>query len=935
MWNQTIDKFMLELDFKKCETDHCIYVNRADYDMIFVALYVDDLVLASNNDELLKLTKKALGDRFDMTDLENLKYFLGTEVDQDVTVGTISIHQSKFAKDILEKFGMEHSNPVKTPREPGLKLTRSMCEGGCKHGDTMANVPYRNAVECLMYLMVGTRLDLAAAVGVLIQFAADPCPTHWQALKRVFRYVQGTQTHGIEFQATSNDKLPGYSDADWAGDVETRRSTSGYALLMNNGCIIWRSKKQRTVALSSTELRALNPRHMLTMLTFVFTSARESGHLQLAGAPLFLRETHVAAEREAFAVHQRSRLVHKLYARLPVGLFLPDLGARGKLFSLMLAAAVTPAAKTRVNSLIMELSRVECSSLSPIVAFVFNDRPTRDSWAKADLRVGNCRLQLLVADDPATVDDKIGYTDITTSMLYQVHVLGKSSAFPSEIRSWVAAATSTPVLTVESREADGAHFFGAHRWVVTFDSMECPKELDRKHRILVTTGDKSIEAVLMHPRKSTREPCQRCLSVRHFRKDCAAVDPESTCASYTLSATASVTSHTSLTTHADGWIKATEILRQKVAPGLGDKLRRASMVEGAPKRQKTVIHKREVAARVEAKAAVTAELLAIRRSKLKAATNHYAKVKKAAAMAAAAPDSLPTSVPQPVSGQHGSLKSCEVAPAAVPAAPGASSEGATSTVVNENDSDAGDMATADLPALFVVGEHAVSTVFEVPPSTAVDGQDRTEVDHSSGGPSPSSLAATMDIDELEASVPPSTASPNVWRTRCCTDGPDTTAINSHMASPLPPGLEAVLAAQDTDSILPIDSQDRVMAGPLPAIPRTQSPSPDAVEAWNAVAAVQREANDHAATLASSRRHKARVMPAPRLGCPQPVASGMVVEVAKLLQPTSPCVRLTSEEVSECICQKRQNGITIVTWRRRTSSTPVLPANGEKFSIWID
>ncbi|POM66260.1 Integrase catalytic core protein [Phytophthora palmivora] len=144
---------------------------------------------------------------------------------------------------------MEKSNPVKTPQDPGLKLTKAMCEGGCKHEETMAKVPYRNAVGCLMYLMVGTRPDLAAAVGVLSQFAADPCPTHWQALKRVFRYVQGTKTHGIEFQASSEDGLQGYSDADWAGDFESRRSASGYAFMMNGGCISWRSKKQRTAFL--------------------------------------------------------------------------------------------------------------------------------------------------------------------------------------------------------------------------------------------------------------------------------------------------------------------------------------------------------------------------------------------------------------------------------------------------------------------------------------------------------------------------------------------------------------------------------------------------------------------------------------------------------------------------------------------------------------
>ncbi|KAG2804775.1 hypothetical protein PC113_g24287 [Phytophthora cactorum] len=140
MWNKTIDDFMLKLGLKKCESDHCIYFKRDGQDMIFVALYVDDLVLASSSDKMLKETKQALSDRFEMTDMGQLKYFLGMEIEQDVATGKVSVRQTKFANDILEKFNMEKSNPVKTPQDPGLKLTKAMCEGGCKHDETMANV---------------------------------------------------------------------------------------------------------------------------------------------------------------------------------------------------------------------------------------------------------------------------------------------------------------------------------------------------------------------------------------------------------------------------------------------------------------------------------------------------------------------------------------------------------------------------------------------------------------------------------------------------------------------------------------------------------------------------------------------------------------------------------------------------------------------------
>ncbi|KAG4037393.1 Retrovirus-related Pol polyprotein from transposon TNT 1-94 [Phytophthora cactorum] len=199
MWNQTIDDFMLKLGFKKCESDHCVYIKRNDQEMIFVVLYVDDLILASSSDELLESTKRALSKRFEMTELGELEYFLGMEIKNDRDSGKVTVRQTKFLKSILTKFGMQDSKPVKTPQDPRLKLTKNMCEGGCQHEDTMKNVPYRSAVGGLMYLMVATRPDLAAAVGVLSQFAADPCPTHWQALKRVLRYLQATPTHGLEF----------------------------------------------------------------------------------------------------------------------------------------------------------------------------------------------------------------------------------------------------------------------------------------------------------------------------------------------------------------------------------------------------------------------------------------------------------------------------------------------------------------------------------------------------------------------------------------------------------------------------------------------------------------------------------------------------------------------------------------------------------------
>ena len=118
---------------------------------------------------------------------------------------------------------------------------------------------YRSALGSVMYAMLGTRPDIAFAVGLLGRFASRPGQVHWQAMKHLLRYLKGTADFKLCYQARSQDctGLIGFSDADWAGDKSDRKSTCGYAFFVNGGIVSWKSKKQTTVAMSSTEAESI------------------------------------------------------------------------------------------------------------------------------------------------------------------------------------------------------------------------------------------------------------------------------------------------------------------------------------------------------------------------------------------------------------------------------------------------------------------------------------------------------------------------------------------------------------------------------------------------------------------------------------------------------------------------------------------------------
>lgn len=212
--------------------------------MLVVCLYVDDLIFTGNDSRMLQEFKKEMTKHFEMTDMGLMSYFLCLEVMQ--TSEGIFISQKKFAGDILKRFKMEFCNPIKTP----VKARSHLSKAG--NGELVNASAYRSLVGSLRYL-TNTQPDIVFGVGFISRFMETPSQDHLQAAKRILRYVKGTQSHGLFYTSAKTCNLVGYSDSDWAGDVEDRKSTSGFVFHMGSSVVSWSSKKQQVVALSTTE----------------------------------------------------------------------------------------------------------------------------------------------------------------------------------------------------------------------------------------------------------------------------------------------------------------------------------------------------------------------------------------------------------------------------------------------------------------------------------------------------------------------------------------------------------------------------------------------------------------------------------------------------------------------------------------------------------
>jgi hypothetical protein len=252
-WYQKLSSIFESLDFKKCSVDQAVFykADKAKNEVTVVAVHVDDCTIAASNLRLIDEFKAGLRKHVEVTDLGELHWMLGVEIKRDRHAGTIHLSQRSYIDSILRRYNFDELKPLSIPMDPAIRLTSEQSPASAAEHAIMRDKPYREAVGALNWAALATRPDIAFAVGTVARFAANPGIAHWNAVKRIYRYLAGTRDLWLSYGETKRI-LEGYADAD-GSMTEDRRAITGYAFLIDGGAVSWSSKRQEIVSLSTTE----------------------------------------------------------------------------------------------------------------------------------------------------------------------------------------------------------------------------------------------------------------------------------------------------------------------------------------------------------------------------------------------------------------------------------------------------------------------------------------------------------------------------------------------------------------------------------------------------------------------------------------------------------------------------------------------------------
>jgi hypothetical protein len=309
IWWERISRFLFDSGFHCCEAEPTLFIRQRSKSFVILLLFVDDILLTGLDDAVNEFASEC-AKAFKTRDLGSPKLFLGIQIQRQA--GCIVLFQRQYIERVLERFNAPESS-VLTPLEAKQPLVESPESDLLNEADA---AEYRSAVGALIYLMVCTRPDLAFALSRLSKFVAKPGSRHAAALKRVLRYLRGTMDLGISFNVPtpgSSSRLVGYTDSDFAADLNNRRSTSGFVFLLNGGPIAWKSKQQSLVTKSTHDAEyiglAIAAEEAAWLRKLVFTLLPDYTEYLMPANTLFCdnQGAIATANQPSYAVTSRSR----------------------------------------------------------------------------------------------------------------------------------------------------------------------------------------------------------------------------------------------------------------------------------------------------------------------------------------------------------------------------------------------------------------------------------------------------------------------------------------------------------------------------------------------------------------------------------------------------------------------------------------------------
>lgn len=308
-WNRKFDSFLKQFDFMQSDADKCVYTGFINNDFVRLALYVDDGLIMAKSRRALDMVITVLKESFEVT-IGDTSCFVGMQIDRNRDEKAIFVHQTAYIRRMLSRFNMSDAKGNSVPADPHTVL-QSPDEPSREYAE---KIPYREAVGSLLFLAMVSRPDIEYAVNVVSRYSSNYDNSHWQAVKRIFRYLKETCSWGILYSGGGSEAvLMGYLDSDFAGDVDTRRSTTGYVFELSNGPVTWCSKRQESVSLSTTEAEYIAASTATQEAVWLRNLLHDLGHTCRSATKMHVDNTSAIKLTKNSEFHKRTKHIDVRY----------------------------------------------------------------------------------------------------------------------------------------------------------------------------------------------------------------------------------------------------------------------------------------------------------------------------------------------------------------------------------------------------------------------------------------------------------------------------------------------------------------------------------------------------------------------------------------------------------------------------------------------